>query len=178
MNNTNNLNIIYIKFVFTSPTELQKEAAELFGMEDTLFVPTGTMGNLIAGMTVCTVMPRAINKSCLHLCLGVEVNTRDAILLSLVYTALPLGIKKKTFLFWMVYEWLKCSWNFVVVFNQIYIHCRAELLFPTCFALLRLFFFVCVSLSVMVHCRERGDEMLLGDLSHIYIYEQGGSAQV
>ncbi|KAA0725011.1 hypothetical protein E1301_Tti010625 [Triplophysa tibetana] len=59
--------------------ELQKEAAAMFGMEDTLYVPTGTMGNLIA---------------------------------------------------------------------------------------------------VMVHCRERADEMLLGDLSHIYIYEQGGSAQL
>lgn len=33
-------------------------------------------------------------------------------------------------------------------------------------------------LSVMVHCRERGDEMIVGDLSHLHIYEQGGSAQV
>lgn len=32
--------------------------------------------------------------------------------------------------------------------------------------------------AVMVHCRERGDEMIVGDLSHIHIYEQGGSAQV
>lgn len=31
---------------------------------------------------------------------------------------------------------------------------------------------------VMVHCRERGDEMIAGDLSHLHIYEQGGSAQV
>lgn len=31
---------------------------------------------------------------------------------------------------------------------------------------------------VMVHCRERGDEMIVGDLSHVHIYEQGGSAQV
>lgn len=30
----------------------------------------------------------------------------------------------------------------------------------------------------MVHCRERGDEMIVGDLSHLHIYEQGGSAQV
>lgn len=30
----------------------------------------------------------------------------------------------------------------------------------------------------MVHCRERGDEVIVGDLSHLHIYEQGGSAQV
>lgn len=30
----------------------------------------------------------------------------------------------------------------------------------------------------MVHCRERGDEMIVGNLSHLHIYEQGGSAQV
>lgn len=36
---------------------------------------------------------------------------------------------------------------------------------------------VCHS-AVMVHCRERGDEMIVGDLSHLHIYEQGGSAQV
>ncbi|XP_072312584.1 threonine aldolase 1 [Eucyclogobius newberryi] len=59
--------------------ELQKLAAEMFGMESALFVPTGTMGNLIA---------------------------------------------------------------------------------------------------VMVHCRERGDEMIVGDKSHLHIYEQGGSAQL
>ncbi|XP_074519482.1 threonine aldolase 1 [Halichoeres trimaculatus] len=33
-------------------------------------------------------------------------------------------------------------------------------------------------ISVMVHCRERGDEMIVGDLSHLNIYEQGGSAQL
>ncbi|XP_078081811.1 threonine aldolase 1 isoform X1 [Mustelus asterias] len=33
--------------------ELQKQAAELFGMEDTLFVPSGTMGNLISVMCHC-----------------------------------------------------------------------------------------------------------------------------
>ncbi|XP_051531029.1 uncharacterized protein LOC127427450 [Myxocyprinus asiaticus] len=33
-------------------------------------------------------------------------------------------------------------------------------------------------IAVMVHCRERGDEMIVGDLSHIHIYEQGGSAQL
>ena len=32
--------------------------------------------------------------------------------------------------------------------------------------------------TVMVHCRERGDEMIVGDLSHLHIYEQGGSAHV
>ncbi|CAF94801.1 unnamed protein product, partial [Tetraodon nigroviridis] len=30
----------------------------------------------------------------------------------------------------------------------------------------------------MAHCRERGDEMIVGDLSHIHIYEQGGCAFV
>ncbi|XP_026132488.1 threonine aldolase 1 isoform X2 [Carassius auratus] len=34
------------------------------------------------------------------------------------------------------------------------------------------------TVNVMVHCRERGDEMIVGDLSHIHVYEQGGSAQV
>ncbi|XP_069016380.1 threonine aldolase 1 [Embiotoca jacksoni] len=33
-------------------------------------------------------------------------------------------------------------------------------------------------IAVMVHCRERGDEMIAGDLSHLHIYEQGGSAQL
>merc|ERR1719235_2927249 len=32
-------------------------------------------------------------------------------------------------------------------------------------------------ISVMVHCG-RGDEALLGDKSHIHIYEQGGIAQI
>lgn len=32
--------------------------------------------------------------------------------------------------------------------------------------------------AVMVHCRERGDEIIVGDLSHMHIYEQGGCAQV
>lgn len=32
--------------------ELQKIAADMFGMEAALFVPTGTMGNLIAGEIV------------------------------------------------------------------------------------------------------------------------------
>ncbi|KAM3592761.1 uncharacterized protein V6R79_024634 [Siganus canaliculatus] len=32
--------------------------------------------------------------------------------------------------------------------------------------------------AVMVHCRERGDEMIVGDLSHLHLYEQGGSAQL
>ncbi|XP_068182652.1 uncharacterized protein [Antennarius striatus] len=33
-------------------------------------------------------------------------------------------------------------------------------------------------IAVMVHCRERDDEVILGDLSHIHIYEQGGTAQL
>ncbi|XP_048466634.1 threonine aldolase 1 isoform X1 [Rhincodon typus] len=33
--------------------ELQRQAAELFGMEDALFVPSGTMGNLISVMCHC-----------------------------------------------------------------------------------------------------------------------------
>ncbi|XP_029954823.1 threonine aldolase 1 [Salarias fasciatus] len=33
-------------------------------------------------------------------------------------------------------------------------------------------------IAVMVHCRERGDEMILGDMCHLHIYEQGGSAQL
>ncbi|KAM3591685.1 uncharacterized protein V6R79_005770 [Siganus canaliculatus] len=33
-------------------------------------------------------------------------------------------------------------------------------------------------IAVMVHCRERGDEIIVGDLSHIHVYEQGGSAQL
>lgn len=32
--------------------------------------------------------------------------------------------------------------------------------------------------AVMVHCRERGDEMIVGDMSHVHVYEQGGCAQV
>ncbi|KAM9425819.1 threonine aldolase 1 [Pholidichthys leucotaenia] len=33
-------------------------------------------------------------------------------------------------------------------------------------------------IAVMVHCRERDNEIILGDLCHLHIYEQGGSAQV
>ncbi|CAL1599647.1 unnamed protein product [Knipowitschia caucasica] len=33
-------------------------------------------------------------------------------------------------------------------------------------------------IAVMVHCRERGDEVIVGDKSHLHIYEQGGSAQL
>ncbi|KAM4525392.1 threonine aldolase 1 [Odontesthes bonariensis] len=33
-------------------------------------------------------------------------------------------------------------------------------------------------IAVMVHCRERDAEMIVGDLSHLHIYEQGGSAQL
>ncbi|XP_008300571.1 threonine aldolase 1 [Stegastes partitus] len=33
-------------------------------------------------------------------------------------------------------------------------------------------------IAVMVHCRERGDEMIVGDRCHIHIYEQGSSAQL
>uniref|UniRef100_A0A8C9TBE9 Threonine aldolase 1 n=1 Tax=Scleropages formosus TaxID=113540 RepID=A0A8C9TBE9_SCLFO len=33
-------------------------------------------------------------------------------------------------------------------------------------------------IAVMVHCSERGDEMIVGDLAHQHVYEQGGSAQV
>ncbi|KAM9774179.1 threonine aldolase 1 [Syngnathus typhle] len=33
-------------------------------------------------------------------------------------------------------------------------------------------------IAVMVHCRERGDEIIVGDRSHLHIYEQGGSAQL
>lgn len=31
---------------------------------------------------------------------------------------------------------------------------------------------------VMAHCRERDDEMIVGDLSHMHVFTQGGSAQV
>jgi len=33
-------------------------------------------------------------------------------------------------------------------------------------------------ISVMAHCRGRGEEILVGDQSHIIIWEQGGVAQV
>ncbi|XP_068120411.1 uncharacterized protein [Hyperolius riggenbachi] len=32
--------------------------------------------------------------------------------------------------------------------------------------------------SIMTHCRVRGSEVLVGDQSHLYFYEQGGAAQV
>ena len=31
---------------------------------------------------------------------------------------------------------------------------------------------------VMAHCDSRGDEILVGDQSHIVVYEQGGASQV
>ncbi|XP_068439324.1 uncharacterized protein [Clinocottus analis] len=33
-------------------------------------------------------------------------------------------------------------------------------------------------IAVMVHCRERGDEMIVGDMSYLHIYGQGSSAQI
>ncbi|XP_041077166.1 threonine aldolase 1 isoform X2 [Polyodon spathula] len=33
------------------------------------------------------------------------------------------------------------------------------------------------TVNVMSHCRERGEEIILGEKSHLHIYEQGGSAQ-
>ncbi|KAM8887714.1 threonine aldolase 1 [Synchiropus picturatus] len=33
-------------------------------------------------------------------------------------------------------------------------------------------------IAVMAHCKERGDEMIVGDQCHVHIYEQGGSAQL
>ncbi|CAK8692126.1 unnamed protein product [Clavelina lepadiformis] len=33
-------------------------------------------------------------------------------------------------------------------------------------------------ISILAHCQERGSEVLLGNHSHIYIYEQGGIAQL
>ena len=33
-------------------------------------------------------------------------------------------------------------------------------------------------LSVMAHCSGRGDELFVGDIAHITIWEQGGVAQV
>lgn len=32
-------------------------------------------------------------------------------------------------------------------------------------------------ISVMIHCQEKGSEVLLGDRSHIFLYEQGGISQ-
>jgi len=33
-------------------------------------------------------------------------------------------------------------------------------------------------LCCLVHCREKGSEMIVGSESHIYIFEQGGSASL
>lgn len=33
-------------------------------------------------------------------------------------------------------------------------------------------------LAVMVHCNRRGSEAIVGDLAHVFLYEQGGSAQL
>ncbi|EDW83940.1 uncharacterized protein Dwil_GK13412 [Drosophila willistoni] len=33
-------------------------------------------------------------------------------------------------------------------------------------------------LAIMVHCQQRGTEAIVGDLSHIFLYEQGGAAQL
>ncbi|XP_030256333.1 probable low-specificity L-threonine aldolase 2 isoform X1 [Sparus aurata] len=33
-------------------------------------------------------------------------------------------------------------------------------------------------IAVMAHCRERDDEMIVGDLSHMHVFTQGGSAQL
>ncbi|XP_062536510.1 uncharacterized protein LOC134205345 [Armigeres subalbatus] len=33
-------------------------------------------------------------------------------------------------------------------------------------------------LAVMVHCNRRGSEAIVGDMAHVFLYEQGGSAQL
>ncbi|XP_036325357.1 probable low-specificity L-threonine aldolase 2 [Rhagoletis pomonella] len=33
-------------------------------------------------------------------------------------------------------------------------------------------------LACMVHCQQRGSEAIVGDLSHVYLYEQGGAAHI
>lgn len=33
-------------------------------------------------------------------------------------------------------------------------------------------------ISIMVHCSRRGEEAILGDLSHVFLYEQGGAASI
>lgn len=93
-------------FIFIS-ADLQKIAADMFQMEAALFVPSGTMSNLIAG-ELCSYWQ-------------------------------SLG----TF-FFLGQNGHKCVFDCLV----------------------------------MVHCKERGDEIIVGDLSHLHIYEQGGSAQV
>ena len=40
----------HFKYILVYVAELQSTMAALFGMEAALFVPSGTMGNLIAGM--------------------------------------------------------------------------------------------------------------------------------
>ena len=37
---------------------------------------------------------------------------------------------------------------------------------------------VMVCVAVLAHCEHRGSEVLLGDLAHIFLYEQAGMAQV
>ncbi|KAK8395632.1 hypothetical protein O3P69_005618 [Scylla paramamosain] len=37
---------------------------------------------------------------------------------------------------------------------------------------------MCNLVSVLTHCQQRGSEVILGDQSHIYLYEQGGISQL
>lgn len=96
-----------------SPAELQQIAADMFQMEAALFVPSGTMSNLIAGE--------------LALCWSIKLHHY----LFIYFINLPI-----------VNVMMTCHY------------------------------------AVMAHCRERGDEIIVGDLSHMHIYEQGGCAQV
>lgn len=54
--------------------------------------------------------------------------------------------------------------------NQIYIHCRAELLFQTCFSLWRMFFFICVSFSYGALQREGRWDAIRWPLSYLYLW--------
>lgn len=33
-------------------------------------------------------------------------------------------------------------------------------------------------ISIMVHCNRRGDEVIVGDMSHVFLYEQGGASSI
>lgn len=101
-----------------SPAELQEIAADMFQMEAALFVPSGSMSNLIAGeLTLCLSVKQKKTKAKQQLCHFFNDQS-------------------------MLNGMMMCHY------------------------------------AVMVHCRERGDEIIVGDLSHVHIYEQGGCAQV
>lgn len=121
---------------FCAFAALEEKAAALLGKESGLFVPSGTMANLLASTNI----------------LQNVYNENNAY--SFLFKYLFFSINK------MQVEQIHCGNIF-----------KIGIILAAIVLLLML-------LPVMVHCSQRGSEMICGEKSHTFLFEQGGPAQV